>query len=95
MKKIFIITQIILTLGWVPFMLLAIWTDDNSTIRLALAFGGFIICLSASAVSVLYLRDNNVLKSIDKLNEEREEYYRAKKRYIIARKKLEEIVLGL
>lgn len=73
--------------GWFPFMWIAVWASWNREIGLYVLLLGLFFCFSGS-ILISLLKHEDLFKSIDELEAEREKYYEA-------RKKLERKILEL
>jgi hypothetical protein len=82
------VSYLILLLGWFPFMWLSIYGSWNREIGVFIAIGGLCLCMFSSMMTLPLLRNNDLFKSIDELEEERMKYHEA-------RKKLEKKILEL
>lgn len=69
-----------LLFGWFPFMFVAVWGSWNRDMGVIVACVGILLCMFGSIMMLPILKDNDLFKSIDELNEERVKYYEAIKR---------------
>jgi len=69
-----------LLLGWFPFMWLSVWGSWNREIGVIVLLVGILICIFGSMMVMPLLKNNDLFKSIDQLDEERAKYYEATKR---------------
>jgi len=77
-----------LLLGWFPFMWIAVWVSWNREVGLYVLISGLGFFLWGSMSMIPLLKNEDLFKSIDELEAERE-------RHIEARKKLEKKILEL
>lgn len=67
--------------GWFPFMWLCVWGLWQTTeIRFAVVMIGLTFCLSGSMLILPLIKNSDLFKSIEDLEEERMKYSEARKR---------------
>ena len=70
-----------LLFGWFPFMWICGWgLWQTAVIRVAVMIIGLLLCMFASMMILPLLKDEDLFKSIDELEEERIKYLEARKR---------------
>jgi hypothetical protein len=69
-----------LLFGWLPFMFLSVWGRWNREVGMFVCSFGVILCVVGTMTMMPLLRDEDLFKSIDELEEERMKYYEARKR---------------
>jgi hypothetical protein len=67
-------------LGWFPFMWVSIYASWNREIGLIVLLSGFSICLFGGLMMLPVLRNDQLFKSIDELEEARDKYIEATKK---------------
>lgn len=93
MKKLFKISFYTIIFGWFIFMWLCLYGYRNPEIVEIIAFTGFFICVVACAVFVVYFRGaQDVFKSIEELEEEREKFRQAYRDYYNTVEELRKII---
>ena len=93
-KIIFIVSYLLVIFGWFPFIFLAAGFAKTPEIGMNLAMIGFLICLIGCVTSMVYLHGTDIFKSIDRLNEERENYHQAMLKYENASEELKRKLLN-
>ena len=67
--------------GWFPFMWVCGWgLRQSSEIRIAIVMTGIFLCVTGSMLMQSIIRNSDLFKSIEELEEERMKYYKAIKR---------------
>ena len=69
-----------LILGWFPFMWLSIYASWHREVGLIVLLVGLCLCLFGSLMILPILKDEDLFKSIDELDEARRKYYEATER---------------
>jgi membrane protein implicated in regulation of membrane protease activity len=69
-----------LLFGWFPFMFLSVWGSWNREVEMFVFSFSVILCVVGTMTMMPLLRDQDLFKSIDELEEERMKYYEARKR---------------
>lgn len=69
-----------LLLGWFPFMFLAAWGSWDRERGVIVMLVGLGLCVFGSMMIMPLMRNNDLFKSIDELEEERQRYYQARKK---------------
>ena len=77
-KHLLQIAFYMIVIGWFPFMCLSVWGLDQEPIyRVIIVLIGVGICLGCSLMILPLLKNNDLFKSIDELNEEKDNYREA------------------
>jgi hypothetical protein len=69
-----------LLFGWVPFLWLSIFGSWNREIGVYIMLFGLLLCLLGTMLMMPILRNNDLFKYIDELEEERTKLYETRKR---------------
>jgi hypothetical protein len=88
MKKLQIIALFTMTIGWFPFMWVAIWGSWHREYGLWILFLGLILCLSSALILGQVLTQKALWLNQDELDKEIENFKDAKTKYEKATQKL-------
>jgi hypothetical protein len=93
MKKLFKISFLLLTLGWVIFMFFAVWGSNNEQWRLWVWFTGLIICCLGSFCFTALMNHKGFWLRNEVLDREIEAFKKAKEQYLKMEKDLAKTVI--
>jgi len=62
------------TIGWFPFMWIAVWASHNREYSIIAFLIGLIFCTFGCLMILPLIKNNDLLKSIDELEKERQAY---------------------
>jgi len=81
MKKLQIIALFTITIGWFPFMWVAVWGSWHREYGLWILFLGFILCISSALILGQVLTQKALWLNQDELDKEIQKFKDAKAKY--------------
>ena len=81
MKKLQIIALFTLTVGWFPFMWIAVWGSWNRDYAVWILFLGLFLCISSALILAQVLTQKTLWLNQEELDKEIEKFINAKAKY--------------
>ena len=81
MKKLQIIALFILTIGWFPFMWIAIWGSWHREYSIWILFLGFLLCITSALILLQVLTQKALWLNQEELDKEVEKFRNAIAKY--------------